>query len=230
MVDVKAPPPREYINVMELLVAEEVEQQLRQLPTRVLKYVKPIEVETYALNRLPCLYASSEKGWHSQYQKARHELRQEIHNAVRQAIAAVQIDPLRASRPLIHRPSFPSNDALLLEQFRSALGQPNLTWESLLRKCKRAGARRESMANKVDKQSPPASENYDAEDSPKDYAAVCAGHTNHPDHHGPDHHGTVWRPGTYGETSWHPKRNHGYQKPMPSSSMSAYDWNDSRYR
>ncbi|MEM7793762.1 MAG: late competence development ComFB family protein [Cyanobacteria bacterium P01_C01_bin.118] len=217
MVDVKAPPPREYINVMELLVAEEVEQQLRQLPTRVLKYVKPIEVETYALNRLPCLYASSEKGWHSQYQKARHELRQEISNAVRQAIAAVQVDPLRASRPLIHRPAFPSNDALLLEQFRSALGQPNLTWESLLRKCKRAGAaRRESMANKDDRSSAPEASYATA------YATAHTGQT--------DTHGTVWRPGTYGETSWHPKRNHDYQKPMSSSSMAAYDWNDSRYR
>ena len=142
MVDVKSPPPREYINVMELVVAEEVEQQLRQLPTRVLKYVKPIEVETYALNRLPSLYAASEKGWHSQYHRAKHELRKEIYDAVRRAIAAVQIDPLRASRPLAHRPS-PADNELLLEQFRAALGQPHLTWESLLRKCKRAGAARQ---------------------------------------------------------------------------------------
>ncbi|MEL6231064.1 MAG: late competence development ComFB family protein, partial [Cyanobacteria bacterium J06627_3] len=88
MINVKASPPREYINVMELLVAEEVEQQLRQLPTRVLKYIKSIEVETYALNRLPSLYAASEKGWHSQYQKAKYELGKEISGAVRRAIAA----------------------------------------------------------------------------------------------------------------------------------------------
>ncbi|MBT9315208.1 late competence development ComFB family protein [Leptothoe spongobia TAU-MAC 1115] len=222
----KAPPPREYINVMEILVAEEVEHQLRQLPTRILKYVKPIEVETYALNRLPSLYAASEKGWHTQYQKAKHELRKEIYNAVRQAIAAVQVDPLRASRPLIHHPSPPSNDALLLEQFRAALGQPNLTWESLLRKCKRAGAaRRESMA---DRQRPPTqtAEPYAAEP----YAAAYAtGHATSHDHHS-DNHGTVWRPGTYGETSWHPKRDHGYHTPTTSSSVSGYDWNDSRYR
>ncbi|NEQ54439.1 MAG: late competence development ComFB family protein [Leptolyngbya sp. SIO3F4] len=227
----KAPPPREYINVMELLVAEEVEQQLRQLPTRVLKYVKPIEVETYALNRLPSLYAASEKGWHTQYQKARHELRKDIYNAVRQAIAAVQIDPLRASRPLLQRPSLPSNEARLLEQFREALGQPNLTWESLLRKCKRAGAaRRESMANNQQSPSPTQTvEPYTAESAEPSYAAAyVAKHST--DHH-PDHHGTVWRPGTYGgETSWRPKRNHGYHRPTPSSSVSGYDWTDSRYR
>ena len=211
MVDVKSPPPREYINVMELVVAEEVEQQLRQLPTRVLKYVKPIEVETYALNRLPSLYAASEKGWHSQYHRAKHELRKEIYDAVRRAIAAVQIDPLRASRPLAHRPS-PADNELLLEQFRAALGQPHLTWESLLRKCKRAGAARREAAQSSHHSEP--------------YAATYT--TDQTPPHGQDHHGAVWRPGTYGETSWHPKR--GYQKSASSSAAVGYDWNDSRYR
>ena len=214
MVDVKAPPPREYINVMELLVAEEVEQQLRRLPTRVLKYVKPIEVETYALNRLPPLYAASEKGWHSQYQKARHQLRKEICDAVRQAIAAVQVDPLRASRPLISRPAAPARDALLLEEFRAALGQPNLTWESLLRKCRRARAARQGLATP----SKPETEAYEPPEEPP-YAAYAA--ASQPAH---------WRPGTYGETSWHPKRHHDYPKPAHRSSVSSYDWNDSRYR
>ena len=223
MVDVKAPPPREYINVMELLVAEEVEYQLRQLPTRVLKYVKPIEVETYALNRLPSLYAVSEKGWQAQYQKAKHELRKEIDRAVRQAIAAVQVDPLRASRPLVCRPAISGSNAALLEQFRAALGQPNLTWESLLRKCQRAGAaRREAKGDK----SPEAS--YATAYSTADEYAASYATGQHPNHS--DHHGTVWRPGTYGETSWHPKRDHSYQNPTPPSSSPAYDWTDSRYR
>ena len=41
-------PRRVYINVMEILVAEEVEAQIQALPTRVLRYLKPMEVETYA--------------------------------------------------------------------------------------------------------------------------------------------------------------------------------------
>ncbi|NEZ60070.1 hypothetical protein D0962_23565 [Leptolyngbyaceae cyanobacterium CCMR0082] len=228
----KAPPLREYINVMELLVAEEVEQQLRQLPTRVLKYVKPIEVETYALNRLPPLYAVSEKGWQSQYHKAKYELRKEINNAVRQAIAAVQVDPLRASRPLVRRSAIAGANAALLEQFRAALGQPNLTWESLLRKCKRAGAaRRGAVTGEAEPPLPTkpyaaaAAHDVDAAPDADEYAAAYA--SEHADHM--DHHGTVWRPGTYGETSWHPKRNYGYQTPKPPST-STYDWNDSRYR
>ncbi|MEO0395597.1 MAG: late competence development ComFB family protein [Cyanobacteria bacterium P01_A01_bin.137] len=235
MINVKASPPREYINVMELLVAEEVEQQLRQLPTRVLKYIKSIEVETYALNRLPSLYAASEKGWHSQYQKAKYELGKEISGAVRRAIAAVQVDPLRASRPLVHRlPSVPSDNAVLLEQFRAALGQPHLTWESLLRKCKRAGAARREAIDRHSERHPAAAtsandadEQYAAAYVPEDHGAY--GGRSEPNHHS-DHHGTVWRPGTYGETSWRPKRHHSYQASTSASSSSGYDWNDSRYR
>ncbi|MEM6252955.1 MAG: late competence development ComFB family protein [Cyanobacteria bacterium P01_D01_bin.156] len=227
MVDVKAPPPRDYINVMELLVAEEVEQQLRQLPTRVLKYVKAVEVETYALNRLPSLYAASEKGWQSQYQKAKRELHKEIRSSVRQAIAAVQIDPLRASQPLARQWSPSSPNGALLEQFRAALGQPNLTWESLLRKCKRAGAAQQATMHQSHHQN--SSLQYSAGHGANDHPAAVS-ETSYAQPHQPEHHGTVWRPGTYGETSWHPKRNHGYRAPKPPSVSENYDWNDSRYR
>lgn len=94
------PPHRSYVNVMELLVAEEVDRHLQELPPRIAKYVKRVEVETYALNRLPSLYASSEKGWQHQYEKARKEFRNQIRAAVRQALAAVQVDPIRLSEPL----------------------------------------------------------------------------------------------------------------------------------
>ena len=44
--------PKLYVNVMELLVAEEVGRQLAGLPERVSKYVKRTEVETFALNQI----------------------------------------------------------------------------------------------------------------------------------------------------------------------------------
>ena len=61
---------RAYTNVMERLVAEEVERQKAKLPPKLREYIKTVEVETFALNRLPALYASSEKGWQMQYEKA----------------------------------------------------------------------------------------------------------------------------------------------------------------
>jgi Late competence development protein ComFB len=90
-----------YINVMEELVAEEVERQLKLCPDSLRQYIKPVEVETYALNRLAPLYASSEKGKNQQKILGRKQHREKIITAVRQAIAAVQRDPLRCSIPLI---------------------------------------------------------------------------------------------------------------------------------
>ncbi|NEO33373.1 MAG: late competence development ComFB family protein [Symploca sp. SIO3C6] len=48
---------------MELLVIEEVKHQLDNYPQQLANYINPVEVATYALNRLSPLYASSEEGW-----------------------------------------------------------------------------------------------------------------------------------------------------------------------
>lgn len=129
---IHASPTRAYTNVMELLVAEEVDKQFNQLPTRVRKYVKRLEVETYALNRLPSLYASSEKGWQYQYDKAKRDFNQQVSHAVRQAFAAVQVDPIRLSKPL------PQNEVgesqVALQTLREMLHQPDLSWEGAIRK------------------------------------------------------------------------------------------------
>ncbi|MGC9526638.1 MAG: late competence development ComFB family protein [Limnospira sp.] len=86
---------------MEDLVAEEVRRQLALLSPRLTQYIKRVEVETYALNRLPALYASSKEGWLHQKRKAGNELLDQIKQSVRQAIAAVQRDLLRSSTPLV---------------------------------------------------------------------------------------------------------------------------------
>ncbi|MFB2970200.1 late competence development ComFB family protein [Aerosakkonema sp. BLCC-F183] len=89
-----------YCNVLEPLVAEEVERQLQNLPPKLLKYINPAQVAAYALNRLPALYATSVEGWQRQQQRANKELRSKITEAVRQGLAAVQRDPLRVATPL----------------------------------------------------------------------------------------------------------------------------------
>jgi hypothetical protein len=91
---------KKYYNVMEDLVAEEVRGQLASLSPRLAQYIKRFEVETYALNRLPTLYASSREGWMHQQKRARKEFQGVVKTAVRQAIAAVQRDLLRSSTPL----------------------------------------------------------------------------------------------------------------------------------
>lgn len=87
-------------NVMELLVAQEVEQQLRKLSPKVAMCINRVEVATYALNRLPPLYASCEEGKRKQQIHGKEKFRNQISTVVRQAIFAVQRDPLRLSTPL----------------------------------------------------------------------------------------------------------------------------------
>jgi hypothetical protein len=86
---------------MELLVAEEINRQIQRFPEHLSKYINRIEVATYALNRLPPLYASCEEGLARQKVRGRSEFQKQIANSVKQSFAAVQRDLLRNSKPLI---------------------------------------------------------------------------------------------------------------------------------
>ncbi|MBW4691012.1 MAG: late competence development ComFB family protein [Lyngbya sp. HA4199-MV5] len=119
-----------YRNVMESLVVEEVERQFQKLPAKVSRYVNKPEVMAYALNRLPALYATSEKGWAQQGARARRELDSQIVAAVRQAIAAVQRDPLRAVVPL--KIGAEQESQLVLEELKELLGREELSWRTLV--------------------------------------------------------------------------------------------------
>lgn len=122
-----------YINVMECLVAEEVERQLKKLPKSMEKYVKRFEIETFALNRLPSLYATSEKGLQHQHKRAMTELQPHIIKAVRQAFITVQADPLRISEPL-QIPENSQEAEAVLQVLRQWTNTPNLNWSSALNK------------------------------------------------------------------------------------------------
>ncbi len=87
-------------NVMEDLVAEEIQRQLKRYPNNIVKFINRVEVATYALNRLPPLYASSHKGLNKQKIKGKSELQFKITQVVKEAICRIQQDLLRDSSPL----------------------------------------------------------------------------------------------------------------------------------
>lgn len=91
---------RAYQNIMENLVHQEIQRQMQAMPPSLLEYIETAEVATFALNRLPPLYASSQRGKELQAEKGENKLKREVATAVRQALAAVQRDPLRSSTPL----------------------------------------------------------------------------------------------------------------------------------
>jgi len=179
-----------YINVMELLVSEEVERQLANLPERVSKYIKRTEVETFALNRLPALYASSERGLQHQHDRALSEYKEQIFNAVRQAFAAVQVDPIRLSQPI----KMNQDEEAVLHALQELLQEPDLTWQSALREIQRLQYRR-----RMGSQQPSSSAPSDAPTSDAPYERQ------------EPHHSHTWRPGTYGShVSWKPRQHqHG---------------------
>jgi len=131
MNEIQHPPSkRAYINVMESIVLDEVNRQLHHIPGRVRRYLKVEEIVTYALNRLPTLYASSEKGLEHQQQVAQRNLNRQVESAVRQGIAAVQVDPLRLSQPL-HLGHSPESEAVL-QALRALFNLPELDWQQAL--------------------------------------------------------------------------------------------------
>jgi hypothetical protein len=117
-----------YKNVMELLVEEEVVRQFNLLAPRVAAYINQVEWVAHALNQLPPLYATSEKGLHHQVQRGRLKHGAEIKQAVQRAFAAIRRDPLRTSVPL-ESPQLPLPE--ILTQLRFLLNNDRLEWESL---------------------------------------------------------------------------------------------------
>ncbi|TAF54518.1 MAG: hypothetical protein EAZ61_05670 [Oscillatoriales cyanobacterium] len=121
-----------YCNVMEALVAEHVDRRLQALPPNKARYVKRVQIITYALNRLPALYAASAEGVERQRKRARQELAQEIERSVNHALAAVQRDPLKRSTPLVEE----QNESLVeaeaaLSKIRQVFKRDDLSWTAV---------------------------------------------------------------------------------------------------
>ncbi len=186
-----------YINVMEAAVIEEVDQQLRQLPDRVVKYIRRSEVETFALNRLPALYASSEKGFQHQRDRALQELKPKIASAVRQAFAAVQVDPIRLSEPLKFADNSSEAEAVL-QALREWFHSPELTWQAALKKIQRL-QRRSRTGPREQGLSQTASRMNSMPSNPPTPSSGQAGSGQ----------SAAWRPGTYGSRlNWKPRQQH----------------------
>jgi len=115
---------------MESLVVEEVERQMMSLPPKVLQYFNKTEAIAYALNRLPPLYATSERGWEQQRAKASREMQLQITAAVRQALVAVQRDPIRSNSPLRLDEDRDADEAL--QGLKELLKTDDLSWHNVV--------------------------------------------------------------------------------------------------
>ena len=126
-----------YKNVMEILVDEEIQYQLENNKTinSTLTRFNLIEVATFALNRLPSLYASSTEGVERQRRKLKEDrnLKAKVALAVSQGFAAVERDPLRRSTPIIDEDQLKSQDIInqakkTLSELSDVLPEKELNW------------------------------------------------------------------------------------------------------
>lgn len=125
-------------NVMEVLVSEEIGRQIVRLPNNIKKFINPIEVATYALNRLPALYASSQQGFNKQKLKGRSEYSVKITQEVRKGFAAIQQDLLRSSTPLTMENDSEVDRSIkeakaALQELADYLPEKDLTWKNVVR-------------------------------------------------------------------------------------------------
>ena len=122
-----------YRNAMESLVVEEVELQLQTLPPQLAAEVNKVEAIAYALNFLPALYATTEKGWQWQRLRGRNELREQVVEAVRQGLAAVYYNRQPLSTPLKAAASGTADPAeLALQRLKELLQEPDLSWQNVV--------------------------------------------------------------------------------------------------
>jgi hypothetical protein len=87
-------------NALEELVIEEAEAQYKRLGADVKKRVDLSEVIAYTLNRLPPMYATTQRGWVQQRKKAEQELGSAITKTVRNGFLSTQSDVLRQNDPI----------------------------------------------------------------------------------------------------------------------------------
>lgn len=130
----------EYINrnVMEVLVADEIKRQIVRLPENIRKFINTIEVATYALNRLPALYASSQQGFNKQKLKGRSQYSVKITQEVRKGFAAVQQDLLRSSTPLLAENEAEIDRGIMeakaaLQELADYLPEKDRTWKNVIK-------------------------------------------------------------------------------------------------
>ncbi len=116
-------------NAIEELVIDEVKSQTKSMTLSLQKYVDTNAVVTYSLNRLPTMYATTQRGWAQQRRRAREELKDQITGAVRQGIMGTRKDLLRLAEPL---PLFElETEARALANLQKIFNRSDLRWRDL---------------------------------------------------------------------------------------------------
>lgn len=118
-------------NLTEQLVQAEIDRQFVALSDKVRVFIRRADIMSYALNRLPALYATTNRGRQKQVEQAYSILYPQMEAVVRQAIAAVLHDPLRTDHDSWQSQDQEKADQVLLEL--SHLLQIECGWDDVMK-------------------------------------------------------------------------------------------------
>lgn len=116
-------------NALEELVIEEAEAQYKRLGADVKNRVDLSEVIAYTLNRLPPMYATTQRGWVQQRKKAEQELGSAISKTVRKGFLSTQSDVLRQTDPIPAHELI--SQARSLSKLRKLFSKDYLKWKDV---------------------------------------------------------------------------------------------------
>ncbi|MEE3718320.1 late competence development ComFB family protein [Tumidithrix elongata RA019] len=120
-----------YSNILENLVTAIAERRMERLSPELQAQINLDEVLAYALNRLPPMYATSNRGLKQLRQQVKTEMTNEMMSIVKQAFVKVAQAPARVLSPLpFERYNLEQDESL--EKLKVILKRDDVTWRNVV--------------------------------------------------------------------------------------------------
>ncbi|MFN3926424.1 MAG: late competence development ComFB family protein [Pseudanabaenaceae cyanobacterium] len=119
------------VNALEEVVANQAGQIIADLPPAKAERIRPREIIAYALNRLPPMYATSNRGFAELRARAINEMGYQIYDMLHRGIQRVLLsDPLYDPTPLPN--SFFQDSASVLDRFCKLFNRDYMRWRDVV--------------------------------------------------------------------------------------------------
>ncbi len=117
-------------NVLEKLVLSLAYHQVQKLHPDLAQTIDLGEVMAYTLNRLPTMYATTERGYRELRQRAKEQHGRQVVAIINEAIATIMQNP-KPDRPPLPFARFEAEQEEALEQLQWMLQRDDMTWRNV---------------------------------------------------------------------------------------------------
>jgi Late competence development protein ComFB len=119
-----------YSNILEKLVASIAVRQMARLSPELAERIPMEEVVAYTLNRLPPMYATSNRGFTALHARAKVELSSQIISTMREGLMKVGQTPYQ-STPSLPFDKFRHEQDMALLELQQLLNRDDITWNNV---------------------------------------------------------------------------------------------------